>query len=79
MRYLLYYLLVWATDMASPFVVEKCGLHFEPERAVVVLDVVVVCAVIYHLCHEQIERRHCHSQSEQVEQRCQAVATEQIQ
>ena len=44
----------------------------------VVVDVVVVRAVVYHLCHEQVERRYSHTQAEEVEQRGYAVAAEHI-
>ena len=63
---------------ATPVVAEQIAVDFEAVRVLVVVDVVVVRAVVYHLCHEQVERRYSHTQTEEVEQRGYAVAAEHI-
>ena len=67
-----------AASARSPVVAEHVAIHVKAEHALMVHEVVVVGLVVYHLCHEQVERRHGDAQAEEVEQGCQAVAAKHI-
>ena len=54
------------------------SVYAEAEQAGSNGNIGLGCAVVYHLCHEQVERRYSHTQAEEVEQRGYAVAAEHI-